>query len=336
MNPWGFLKRLFQRGNNKDAGEKAVTRLVNLAFSQLQGGNYVEAQELLLKALEYKSEMQNSVLLDWILTSLSKTWEETEEYQKWTEFFSAFIARNPNQAVAYHLRAESHWYAGSLSDAITDYSRAVELNPKDVSAFLGRGQVFMECRDFSRALEDLDTALDSIDSLPGADAAWKVEFEAFATPYPQPSQTVTGTNLAISACTSPVVLGIGTNVDLFTDYSIHMTITVWDQFMTSVGDLYAGAAISETSGGTVYPINQTLTSSSTYTDPFGPGYVSASNVSPSDPRVAAWPSQPLGPFPIATQTPTTPVQVDGFSIGTISTRTWTSTSPNTVTITWPD
>jgi hypothetical protein len=157
-----------------------------------------------------------------------------------------------------------------------------------------------------------------------------------ATPYPQPSQTVTGTNLAISACTSPVVLGIGTNVDLFTDYSIHMTITVWDQFMTSVGDLYAGAAISETSGGTVYPINQTLTSSSTYTDPFGPGYVSASNVSPSDPRVAAWPSQPLGPFPIATQTPTTPVQVDGFSIGTISTRTWTSTSPNTVTITWPD
>jgi tetratricopeptide (TPR) repeat protein len=180
MNPWGFLKRLFQRGNNKDAGEKAVTRLVNLAFSQLQGGNYVEAQELLLKALEYKSEMQNSVLLDWILTSLSKTWEETEEYQKWTEFFSAFIARNPNQAVAYHLRAESNWYAGSLSDAITDYSRAVELNPKDVSAFLGRGQVFMECRDFSRALEDLDTALGSIDSVPGVDAAWKVEFEAFA------------------------------------------------------------------------------------------------------------------------------------------------------------
>ena len=180
MNPWEFLKRQFQRGNNKDDGEKAVMRLVNLAFSLLQGGEYVEAQGLLLKALEYKSEMQNPVLLDWILTSLSKTWEETEEYQKWTEFFSTFIARNPNQGVAYHLRAESHWYGGSLSDAITDYSRAVELNPKDVSAFLGRGQVFMECRDFSRALEDLDTALGSIDSVPGVDAAWKVEFEAFA------------------------------------------------------------------------------------------------------------------------------------------------------------
>ncbi len=180
MNPWQFLKRQFQRGNNRADGEKTVTRLVDSAFSLLQGGNYIEAQGLLLRALEYKSEIQNPVLLDWILTSLSRTWEETEEYQKWTEFFSAFIAQNPDQVVAYDLRAESHWYGGSLSDAIADYSRALELNPKDVSAFLGRGQVFMECRDFSRALEDLDAALGAIDSVPGADAAWKAEFEAFA------------------------------------------------------------------------------------------------------------------------------------------------------------
>jgi tetratricopeptide (TPR) repeat protein len=176
MNAWQFLKHLFQSGNSKGDAEKTVTRLVELAFSLLQGGNYVEAQGLLLRALEYKSEIQNPVLLEWILTSLSKTWKETEEYQKWAEFFSALIAQNPNQAIAYHLRAESHWYGGSLSDAIADYSRALELNPKDVSAFLGRGQVFMECRDFSRALADLDAALGSIDSVPGADAAWKAEF----------------------------------------------------------------------------------------------------------------------------------------------------------------
>jgi tetratricopeptide (TPR) repeat protein len=179
MNPWQFLKGQFQRGNSKHDGEKTVTRLVELAFSLLQGGNYVEAQGLLLRALEHKSEIQNPVLLEWILTSLSRTWEETEEYQKWSEFFSAFIAQNSNQAVAYNLRAESYWYGGSLNDAIADYSRALELNPKDASAFLGRGQVFMECRDFSRALEDLDAALGSIDSVAGADAVWKAEFEAF-------------------------------------------------------------------------------------------------------------------------------------------------------------
>ena len=180
MNPWEFLKRQFQRENREHDAEKTVPRLVGLAFSLLQGGNYIEAQAVLLKALEYKSEIQNPLLLDWILTSLSKTWEETEDYQKWTEFFSAFIAQNANHATAYHLRAEAHWYGGSLSDAIADYSRALELNPVDASALLGRGQVLMECHDFSRALEDLDAALGSMESVPGTDATWKAEFEAFA------------------------------------------------------------------------------------------------------------------------------------------------------------
>jgi len=175
MNPWQFFKRLGHKNS-----KQIVARLVELAWSKFQGCNYIEARELLLRILEFKSEIQNPALLEWILTTLSRTWEETEEYEKWTEFFSDFIAENPNQAVAYHLRAESHWYGGGLSDAVADYSRALELNPKDVSALLGRGQVFMERRDFNRAIEDLDAALGSIDSVPGADAVWKAEFEAFA------------------------------------------------------------------------------------------------------------------------------------------------------------
>lgn len=180
MNPWQFLKRQFQRENNKGHGQKTVARLVDLAFSLLQGGNYTEARGLLLRALDYQSEIQNPILLEWILTSLSRTWEETEEYRKWTEFFSDFIARNPNHAVAYNLRAESYWYGGNLSDAIADYSRNLDLNPNDAGAYLGRGQVFMECHDFTRALKDLDLALASMDSVPYADSAWKADFEAFA------------------------------------------------------------------------------------------------------------------------------------------------------------
>ncbi|SRR5260221_5002404 len=180
MTPWQFLKRQFRRGNSKDDGQKTVTRLVDLSFSLLQGGNYIEARGLLLRTLDYQSEIQNPILLEWILTSLSRTWKETEEYQKWTEFFSDFIARNPNSAVAYNLRAESHWYGGNLHDAIADYSRTLELDPNDAGAFLGRGQVFMESHDFTHALKDLDLALALMDSVPNADSAWKADFEAFA------------------------------------------------------------------------------------------------------------------------------------------------------------
>lgn len=180
MNPWQFLKRQFQRGKSKDEGQRTVTRLVDLSFSLLQGGNYIEARGLLLRALDYQNEIQNPLLLEWILTSLSRTWEETEEYRQWTEFFSDFIARNPNLAVAYNLRAESRWYGENFLDAIGDYSRSLELNPNDAGAFLGRGQVFLECHDFAHALKDLDLALALMDSVPYADAAWKADFEAFA------------------------------------------------------------------------------------------------------------------------------------------------------------
>lgn len=99
MNPWQFLKRQFQHGKRDEAPEP-VTRLVDMGFSLLREGKYIEARVALLRALDYQSEIQNSILLDWILTSLSKTWEETEEYQEWTEFFSTFIGRNPTSAVA--------------------------------------------------------------------------------------------------------------------------------------------------------------------------------------------------------------------------------------------
>jgi len=178
--PLALPKRQFQRNENEGNGQKTFTRLIDLAASQLQGGNYVEARELLLKALEYKTEIQEPIILEWILSWLAMSWEQTEEYQKWTAFFSDFIARNPNHAVAYSLRADSLWYGGKLRESIEDYSRSLQLNPNHISALSARGQVFMECREFSRALEDLELALKSIDTVPGADSVWKATAEAYA------------------------------------------------------------------------------------------------------------------------------------------------------------
>jgi tetratricopeptide (TPR) repeat protein len=137
MNPWHFLKRQLQRGNNKDNGERSVTRLVEVASSLLQGGDYVKAQTVLLRVLNSQSEIHEPIFLEWILTSLARTWEETEDYRRWTEFFTDFIGQNPNSAIAYHLRAESHWYAGSLREALADYTQSIELNPNDAGAFFG-------------------------------------------------------------------------------------------------------------------------------------------------------------------------------------------------------
>lgn len=139
-------------------------------------------------------------------------------------------------------------------------------------------------------------------------------------------------------CSSPAGIGLSSgDVQLITDYTVHMTITVWDQFGSPIGDVYANAAISETFNSAIVPVNQSLTAGSTYTDPFG--YVAlGAVVASNDPQVATWPSKPVLPFssPAGQTIFSQPVQVDGFAITPIVNRSWANTSPpNTVTVTWP-
>jgi len=179
MNLWRLLGIKFIWVRNKDATQREITRLVDLGFSLLQGGNYVEARGLLLRAFQHESKIENPALLKWILMSLAETWLQTEEYQEWTTFFSDFISRNPNHALALKLRADSLWYGGRPQEAIADYARSLELKPNHAPALSGRGQVLMECGQFGRALEDLDNALNSIEAVEGADANWKARLEAY-------------------------------------------------------------------------------------------------------------------------------------------------------------
>lgn len=95
MRLWRYFKNKFIWVNNKDPVHSEITRLVGLAFHLLQGENDVEARALLLRALQHESKIANPKLLKWILASLWKTWERTEDYQDSTKFFSDFLVQNP-------------------------------------------------------------------------------------------------------------------------------------------------------------------------------------------------------------------------------------------------
>jgi tetratricopeptide (TPR) repeat protein len=155
-------------------------RLTELAWGNMQQGNYQEAETMLLRAYEYRVEIHKTPILDWILTALSTVWDETEQYDKRTKILSEFISQNPDSGLAYTLRGGSYWYSGSLAEALQDYSHALRIDPNDASALVGRGQVFAELRRFREALEDLNAALDRFQAVPDATAEWKSMFEAYA------------------------------------------------------------------------------------------------------------------------------------------------------------
>jgi len=94
-------------------------------------------------------------------------------------FRRVLTARHPTDAFAYSFPAGALWYSGDAIAAIEDYSKALELNPTDSRALCGRGQVFVEGREFQKALQDLDAALENIGKAPAPDERWRTALRAF-------------------------------------------------------------------------------------------------------------------------------------------------------------
>ena len=143
-------------------------------------------------------------------------------------------------------------------------------------------------------------------------------------------------NRVTDGTTSPSYNGLPSGkVALQTIYARFLTITVKDQFNALIGDIYEGAEVTETLGASNISINQSLTSSSTYSDPVGEGIlwgiVDAGSATANN-----WSTQSLQPMQSLTQTENIAVQVDGFTlVPGVNSRTWTATPPNTLTISWP-
>lgn len=92
------------------------------------------------------------------------------------------VSRYPDDCLGYRARAEAFWYEDRLSDAIRDYSRAIELNPTDILSRSGRGQVLAELGRSSDALGDLDFVLQLLDTVRNTDRTrleWCRDIEAF-------------------------------------------------------------------------------------------------------------------------------------------------------------
>ena len=167
-----------------------------------------------------------------------------------------------------------------------------------------------------------------------------------ATPHDMTGTYVGATNRVLDANTVPVIWGLNANdVILATTYCRNLTITVKDQYNALVGDVYPNAVITEDAGGGLgnLPINQVLTTSSTYADAnriffFRPGgpYNPKGIFTRGGPEASAWPLDPT--IPMTNQSPISnhpAVQVDGFSLNPgYGGRTIITLPPNDIGISW--
>jgi len=111
-------------------------------------------------------------MIDYILTSLCWTWLVQEQYDEAISFFNKDITKYSGDWAAYCERAAALWYSGRFQESIQDYSRALELKSNNIQSLSGRGQVFAEIGQYQKAIDDLDLALQALESVPALDPSW--------------------------------------------------------------------------------------------------------------------------------------------------------------------
>lgn len=89
-----------------------------------------------------------------------------ENYLDWSEaYYARALLKIPRSWYAYQGRADAYRINGEHNKAITDYTCALEINPREPRLYLGRGKSYQAIEDISRAGVDFRQVLLVTDKL---------------------------------------------------------------------------------------------------------------------------------------------------------------------------
>ncbi len=80
---------------------------------------------------------------------------QKKDYDTALARLSDAIQSDPQNAVAYSLRAYAYLQKKDLDKALADLSEAIRLNPDDIGAYGNRSMIYVLKRDLDKAIEDL-------------------------------------------------------------------------------------------------------------------------------------------------------------------------------------
>jgi tetratricopeptide (TPR) repeat protein len=114
------------------------------------------------------------------LDPIDRVLYQAEEYltgERWADLERAaarLLVLDPVAPEAHYYRAKVSYFAGRLSEALADCTRAIELDPEWGLAYLARSRIHEAIRDVSKAKADYDKAIE-FDSGLGAEKPGRVD-----------------------------------------------------------------------------------------------------------------------------------------------------------------
>ena len=165
------LEDLLRRGEKEKAYElvkedKGITAgiLINEGISSGVLGeysisiSYFELAERIADDDETKEEARKNMAISY--NNRGNAYAELKQYENAIEDFNKAIEVNPKFAEAYNNRGPAYAELKQYGRAIEDYNRAIELNPKFAKAYNNRGIAYAKLKQHERVIEDFNKAID--------------------------------------------------------------------------------------------------------------------------------------------------------------------------------
>jgi tetratricopeptide (TPR) repeat protein len=95
-----------------------------------------------------------------IKTDRGNAYEEKGPFDKAISNYTKALEFNPRDADAYFHRGNAYDNKGQYDEAISDFTKALEINPRDAKAYYNRGATYGKKRQYDEAISDFTKALE--------------------------------------------------------------------------------------------------------------------------------------------------------------------------------
>jgi tetratricopeptide (TPR) repeat protein len=135
-------------------GELIALALYGIGAAKGMLKDYDKAIKKFVQSLKYKKELKDYIFISEIHYNLGVSYQLTERLDNAIKNYNKAIELNPKLAQAFNNRGTAYADKGESDKAMADYNRAIELNPKYNMAFYNRGGTYADRGEFDKAIAD--------------------------------------------------------------------------------------------------------------------------------------------------------------------------------------
>jgi tetratricopeptide (TPR) repeat protein len=123
-----------------------------------QGGNYDEAIRLFTKAIDSGELSQEHLSVAY--NNRGNAWYKKGDYDRAVADYTKVIEIEPRQVFAYTCRGNAWYKKGDYDKAIADFTTFIEIEPRQPFAYNNRGNAWGKKGDYEKAIADFTKAIE--------------------------------------------------------------------------------------------------------------------------------------------------------------------------------